>query len=74
MERNLDRRVEVLVPVTDADLRTHLRDVVLGALLKDTARAWLLKANGRYERATPGRRQHTPRTMRSIGTPACDAR
>ena len=54
MERNLDRRVEVLFPVTDPDLRTHLRDVVLGALLKDTARAWLLKANGRYERAEPG--------------------
>ena len=23
---------------------------------------------------TPGRRQHRPRTMRSTGTPACDAR
>jgi polyphosphate kinase len=54
MERNLDRRVEVLVPVTDPDLRTHLRDVVLGTLLEDTARAWLLKANGRYERADRG--------------------
>ncbi len=54
MERNLDRRVEVLFPITDPDLRTHLKDVVLGTLLKDTARAWLLKANGRYERAVPG--------------------
>ncbi len=54
MERNLDRRVEVLFPITDPDLRTHLRDVVLDTLLKDTARAWLLKANGRYERAVPG--------------------
>ncbi|MGE0122800.1 MAG: polyphosphate kinase 1 [Vicinamibacterales bacterium] len=52
MERNLDRRVEVLVPVTDATLRGHLRDVVLEALLGDNTRAWLLSPTGRYERAT----------------------
>ncbi len=52
MERNLDRRVEVLFPITDPALRVHLRDVVLGALLRDTARAWLLAPGGRYERAT----------------------
>ncbi len=53
MERNLDRRVEVLVPVTDAELRTHLREVVLETLLADTARAWLLTSSGRYERPAP---------------------
>jgi polyphosphate kinase len=53
MERNLDRRVEVLVPVNDPTLRTHLRDVVLGTLLRDTERAWLLMPSGRYERAVP---------------------
>jgi polyphosphate kinase len=53
MERNLDRRVEVLFPITDPALRTHLRDVVLGALLRDTVRAWVLTPSGRYERATP---------------------
>ena len=51
MERNLDRRVEVLVPVTDPELRTHLRDKVLETLLADTARAWILTSSGRYERA-----------------------
>jgi polyphosphate kinase len=51
MERNLDRRVEVVVPVNDPTLRTHLRDVVLGTLLRDTERAWLLTPSGRYERA-----------------------
>ena len=39
MERNLDRRVEVLCPVRDPDIRQHLRDVVLDALLRDTDRA-----------------------------------
>jgi polyphosphate kinase len=51
MERNLDRRVEALVPIQDPDLRAHLRDVVLGALLADTDRSWLLTAAGHYERA-----------------------
>ncbi len=54
MERNLDRRVEVLVPVLDPALRSHLREVVLEALLKDTERAWLLTPGGTYERATAG--------------------
>jgi len=50
MERNLDRRVEVLFPITDQALRTHLREVVLGTMLRDTARTWMLTPSGRYER------------------------
>ena len=44
MERNLDRRVETLVPVRDAEIREHLRDVVLNAYLQDTDRAMVLAA------------------------------
>jgi polyphosphate kinase len=56
MERNLDRRVETLVPVRDEDIRAHLRDVVLNAYLKDTDRAMVLDAAGRYQKpiATSG--------------------
>jgi polyphosphate kinase len=50
MERNLDRRVEILVPVRDAEIREHLRDVVLNAYLQDTDRAMILDSSGRYER------------------------
>lgn len=53
MERNLDRRVEVLCPVTDPILRQHLRDAVLDALLSDTDRAWALRTDGAYVRITP---------------------
>ncbi len=53
MERNLDRRVEVLAPVTDPGLRQHLRDTVLEALLSDTERAWILQRDGTYLRTTP---------------------
>src|SRR5687768_13722700 len=54
MERNLDRRVETLVPVRDPEILEHLRDVVLDAYLKDTDRAMILDAAGHYERAPAG--------------------
>ena len=50
MERNLDRRVEVLTPVLDSRLKRHLRDVVLDAYLRDTDRATELDSAGQYER------------------------
>jgi polyphosphate kinase len=53
MERNLDRRVEVLCPVTDPALGQLLRDAVLEVLLSDTDRAWELQTDGSYVRATP---------------------
>jgi polyphosphate kinase len=53
MERNLDRRVEVLCPVGDPELRDHLRDVVLQSLLDDTHRASILQTDGHYVAATP---------------------
>ena len=53
MERNLDRRVEVLCPVKDADIRHHLRHVVLEAMLRDTDRAYRLLPDGEYVRPRP---------------------
>jgi len=53
MERNLDRRVEVLCPVTDPGLKQTVRDAVLEVLLSDTDRAWILQTDGAYVRATP---------------------
>ncbi len=50
MERNLGRRVETLAPVRDSQMLAHLRDVVLDAYLRDTARAMVLDAAGRYHR------------------------
>jgi polyphosphate kinase len=48
MERNLDRRVEVLCPVVDPSLRTYLRETVLELYLRDTDQAWTLDAAGTY--------------------------
>jgi len=53
MERNLDRRVEVLCPINDPAMRQLLRDAVLEVLLSDTDRAWMLQTDGSYVRAMP---------------------
>jgi polyphosphate kinase len=50
MERNLDRRVEVITPIGDPAIKRHIRDVVLEALLNDTHRAWALQTDGSYRR------------------------
>jgi polyphosphate kinase len=54
MERNLDRRVELLVPIRDPDAFAHLRDIVLGAYLRDTQNAMVLDSTGAYERPATG--------------------
>lgn len=48
MERNLDRRVEALCFVRDPVFRNHLRDDVLGILLRDNSRAMDLATDGSY--------------------------
>jgi polyphosphate kinase len=53
MERNLDRRVEVVSPIQDPAIKRHLRDVVLEALLSDSHRAWELQTDGGYVRVRP---------------------
>ena len=52
MPRNLDRRVEVLVPVEDSRLRSDLAEV-LDALLADTRFSWELDAEGNWHRTEP---------------------
>jgi polyphosphate kinase len=49
MERNLDRRVEVLAPVLDAELRGRL-DETLELNLADDVSTWELAPNGEWHR------------------------
>jgi polyphosphate kinase len=51
MERNLDRRVEVLTPVRDPALRARL-DEILSVLLADEALAWKLDGDGIWHAPT----------------------
>jgi len=52
MERNLDRRVEVLCPVVNPAMVAHLHDVVLSAYFRDTTRSRMLTSDGRYVAST----------------------
>jgi polyphosphate kinase len=49
MKRNLDHRVEVVVPIKDEDLREKLKEI-LDIYLRDTAQARILLPDGSYER------------------------
>ena len=52
MPRNLDRRVEVLVPVESARSRQELQ-AVLGSVFADDVHAWLLASDGSWSRVEP---------------------
>jgi polyphosphate kinase len=60
MERNLDRRVEVLCPIHDARLADQLKSLILGAVLRDTRRARMLNTDGRYTCLRPIDEEHPP--------------
>ncbi|HXQ71115.1 MAG TPA: polyphosphate kinase 1 [Pyrinomonadaceae bacterium] len=49
MARNLDRRVEVVVPVLDPNGKKYLKDTVLAAYLRDNVKARVMNSDGTYE-------------------------
>jgi polyphosphate kinase len=53
MHRNLDRRVEVVAPVSAPTLKKYLREEVLETYLRDNVKARRLRADGTYERKRP---------------------
>jgi polyphosphate kinase len=53
MPRNFHRRVEVLVPILDAQIRARLEDI-LGVLQADTLKSWELTSDGSYMKVAPG--------------------
>ena len=50
MSRNLEHRVEVLVPVTNKTVHDQLLDQVMLANILDTQQSWRLDADGEYRR------------------------
>jgi polyphosphate kinase len=52
MPRNLDRRVEVMVPISDPELAAELRST-LDLIMADNVQAWSLAADGSWARRFP---------------------
>jgi polyphosphate kinase len=64
MPRNLDHRIEVVVPVEDIHVRNELESI-FKALLADNAGAWKLHPDGRWHRLAPkkGERRRVAQTL-----------
>ncbi|BCL36945.1 polyphosphate kinase 1 [Nostoc sp. MS1] len=63
MRRNLDRRVEVITPIKDADIAKDLQEI-LGILLADNRQTWDLQPDGSYIQRRPG--EDCPETSSQI--------
>jgi polyphosphate kinase len=52
MPRNLDHRIEVVMPVEDTQVRNELESI-FKALLADNSQAWELQSDGTWKRVSP---------------------
>lgn len=50
MHRSFDRRVELVAPILDAEIKAYLKDTILASCLKDEVNAHVLRPDGSYHK------------------------
>ncbi|HLA95909.1 MAG TPA: polyphosphate kinase 1, partial [Pyrinomonadaceae bacterium] len=50
MQRNLDRRVEVLLPIIDLEIKEYIKETILESYLRDNTNSRILKSDGTYRK------------------------
>jgi polyphosphate kinase len=73
MDRNLSRRIEVVWPIEQHDLKQRVIDEILATSLADNCKARVLHPDGRWDRVSPKEAQPRVRSQERFLFLACES-